>query len=88
MRAPIRPVGPLPARTPNARQIEVLAAIVDAGSYKEAAGRLELSVATVKRHMAELRLATGLTTIQAAFALRHELALMLATHDPWPGSRP
>ena len=67
------------------REIEVVAAVVDAGSEKEAALRLNLSHSTVKHHLANARSKLGATTTaQIAWVLSPqlpELAGMAQTED-------
>jgi DNA-binding transcriptional LysR family regulator len=55
--------GTLP-RTPTARQVDVLAAFVAAGSVAEAAARVGVRPSTAKRHLADLRARSGLSTEQ------------------------
>ena len=55
-------------RTPPARQIDVLAAFVaSGGSVSEAAARVGVRPSTAKRHLADLRARTGLTTEQLIY---------------------
>jgi DNA-binding NarL/FixJ family response regulator len=51
-----------PARSATAREIAVVAAVLDAGSEKAAAHRLGLSHSTVKHHLANARSKVGATT--------------------------
>ncbi len=56
--------GSLP-RTPTARQVDVLAAFVAAGgSVADAAEAVGARPSTAKRHLADLRARSGLTTVQ------------------------
>ena len=60
--------GSLP-RTPTARQVDVLAAFVAAGgSVAEAADAVGIRPSTAKRHLADLRARSGLTTEQLIYA--------------------
>jgi predicted ArsR family transcriptional regulator len=61
--------GSLP-RTPTARQVDVLVAFVTTGSVREAAERVGVRPSTVKRHLADLRARSGLTTEQLIYAGR------------------
>ena len=55
-------------RTPTARQIDVLAAFVaTGGSVSNAAARVGVRPSTAKRHLADLRARSGLTTEQLIF---------------------
>jgi predicted ArsR family transcriptional regulator len=64
--------GSLP-RTPTARQVDVLAAFVAAGgSVPEAAARVGIRPSTAKRHLADLRARSGLTTEQLIYRGRAE----------------
>ena len=59
--------GTLP-RTPTARQVDVLAAFVAAGgSVANAAARVGIRPSTAKRHLADLRARSGLTTEQLIY---------------------
>ena len=59
--------GSLP-RTPTARQVDVLAAFVAAGgSVADAAARVGVRPSTAKRHLADLRARSGLTTEQLIY---------------------
>ncbi len=59
------------------REIAVVAAVLDAGSEKEAAHRLGLSHSTVKHHLASARSKVGATTTA-------QLVWILATRLPEP----
>jgi predicted ArsR family transcriptional regulator len=62
--------GELP-RTRTARQVDVLAAYVAAGgSVQEAAELVGIRPSTVKRHLADLRARSGLTTEQLIYSGR------------------
>ncbi len=59
------------SRTPTARQVDVLAAFVAAGgSVAEAAELVGIRLSTAKRHLADLRAKSGLTTEQLIYAGR------------------
>ena len=59
--------GSLP-KTPTARQVDVLAAFVVAGgSVSDAAELVGIRPSTVKRHLADLRARSGLTTEQLIY---------------------
>jgi DNA-binding NarL/FixJ family response regulator len=60
------------------REIAVVAAVLDAGSEKEAAHRLGLSHSTVKHHLASARSKVGATTTAA------QLVWILAARLPEP----
>ena len=69
--------GSLP-RTPTARQVDVLAAFVAArGSVPEAAARVGIRPSTAKRHLADLRARSGLTTEQLIYRGRSERWLVV-----------
>jgi hypothetical protein len=60
-------------RTPTDRQVEVLAAFVAAGgSVADAAARVGVRPSTAKRHLADLRARSGLTTEQLIYRGRAE----------------
>ena len=59
--------GVLP-RTPTARQVDVLAAFVAAGTVAEAAARVGVRPSTAKRRLADLRARSGLTTVELVYA--------------------
>ncbi len=60
-----------PTRTP--RQVDVLAAFVEAGgSVSDAAARVGIRPSTAKRHLADLRARSGLTTEQLIYSGRAE----------------
>ena len=62
--------GSLP-RTPTARQVDVLAAFVaGGGSVADAAELVGIRPSTVKRHLADLRARSGLTTEQLIYVGR------------------
>jgi predicted ArsR family transcriptional regulator len=67
------------ARTPTARQVDVLAAFVSAGSVAGAAERVGVRPSTAKRHLADLRARSGLTTEQLINRGRAEGWLVVAS---------
>ena len=74
--------GTLPA-TPTARQVDVLAAYVAAGgSVAEAAARVGVRPSTAKRHLADLRARSGLTTEQLIYRGRAEGWLVVSSLEP------
>ena len=74
--------GSLP-RTPTARQVDVLAAFVAAGdSVPEAAARAGVRPSTVKRHLANMRARSGLTTEQLIYKGRAEGWLVVPSLEP------
>lgn len=59
------------SRAPTGRQIDVLAAFVAAGgSVPDAAAMVGIRPSTAKRHLADLRARSGLTTEQLIYAGR------------------
>jgi predicted ArsR family transcriptional regulator len=78
---------PLPNRTP--RQIDVLAAFVEAGgSVSEAAARVGIRPSTAKRHLADLRARSGLTTEQLIYRGRAEGWLVVPSLESAAGLDP
>ena len=73
--------GSLP-RTPTARQVDVLAAFVAAGSVADAAARVGVRPSTAKRHLADLRARSGLTTEQLIYRGRAEGWLVVPGLEP------
>jgi DNA-binding NarL/FixJ family response regulator len=74
--------GSLP-RTPTARQVDVLAAFVAAGgSVADAAEVVGIRPSTVKRHLADLRARSGLTTEQLIYTGRAGGWLVVPTLEP------
>lgn len=60
-------------RTRTPRQVDVLAAFVaSGGSVADAAARVGVRPSTAKRHLADLRARSGLTTEQLIYAGRAE----------------
>jgi predicted ArsR family transcriptional regulator len=69
--------------TRTARQIDVLAAFVAAGgSMPGAAARVGIRPSTAKRHLADLRARSGLTTEQLIYRGRAEGWLMVPSLEP------
>ncbi len=74
--------GSLP-RTPTARQVDVLSAFVAAGgSVSDAAVRVGIRPSTAKRHLADLRARSGLTTEQLIYAGRAAGWLVVSSLEP------
>ena len=61
-----------PLRTRTTRQVHVLAAFVEAGSVSDAAALVGIRPSTAKRHLADLRARSGLTTEQLIYRGRAE----------------
>jgi len=59
-------------RTPTTRQVDVLAAFVATGSVADAAARVGVRPSTAKRHLADLRARSSLTTEQLIYRGRAE----------------
>ena len=75
--------GSLP-RTPTARQVDVLAAFVVAGgSVADAAEVVAIRPSTVKRHLADLRARSGLSTEQLIYQGRAEGWLLVPSLEPF-----
>ena len=69
--------------TRTARQVDVLAAFVEAGgSVSEAAARVGIRPSTAKRHLADLRARSGLTTEQLIYSGRAQGWLMVRSLEP------
>ena len=65
------------------RQVDVLAAFVAAGgSVLDAAARVGIRPSTVKRHLADLRARSGLTTEQLIYAGRAAGWLVVPSLEP------
>lgn len=74
--------GTLP-RTPTARQVDVLAAYVAAGGcVADAAEVVGIRPSTAKRHLADLRARSGLTTEQLIYRGRAEGWLAVPSLEP------
>ncbi len=74
--------GTLP-RTPTARQVDVLAAFVAAGgSVPEAATLVGVRPSTARRHLADRRARSGLTTEQLIYAGRAAGWLAVPSLEP------
>ena len=84
----VRLRGQLPAmRTP--RQVDVLAAFVaSGGSVLDAAARVGIRPSTAKRHLADLRARSGLTTEQLIYRGRAEGWLMVPSLESDRSDRP
>ena len=76
--------GALP-RPATPRQLDVLAAYVaSGGSIPDAADLVGIRPSTAKRHLADLRARSGLTTEQLIYRGRAEGWLFVATLEPIP----
>ena len=76
--------GSLP-RNPTARQVDVLAAFVASrGSVAEAAALVGVRPSTAKRHLADLRERSGLSTEQLIYRGRAEGWLVVGELEPSP----
>ena len=70
-------------RPATQRQVEVLAAYVAArGSIADAAARVGIQPSTAKRHLADLRAKTGLTTVELIYAGRAAGWLVVSSLEP------
>ena len=70
-------------QTRTARQVDVLAAFVAAGgSVSDAAARVGIRPSTAKRHLADLRARSGLTTEQLIYSGRAAGWLVVPTLEP------
>jgi len=77
---PARRASPRPR---TARQVDVHAAFVEAGgSVPDAAARVGIRPSTAKRHLADLRARTGLTTEQLIYRGRAEGWLVVPGLEP------
>ena len=73
------------ARPATQRQMDVLAAFVIAGgSVPDAADLVGIRPSTVKRHLADLRARSGLTTEQLIYAGRASGPLIVPSLEPEP----
>jgi predicted ArsR family transcriptional regulator len=70
------------SRPATRRQMDVLAAFVAAGSVSDAARRVGIRPRTVKRHLADLRARSGLTTEQLIYSGRAEGWLVVPSLEP------
>jgi predicted ArsR family transcriptional regulator len=71
------------ATTPTPRQVDVLAAYVAVGGcVAEAAARVGVRPSTAKRHLADLRARSGLTTEQLIYRGRAEGWLVVVSLEP------
>ena len=76
------------ARPATQRQMDVLAAFVAAGgSVHDAADLIGIRPSTVKRHLADLRARSGLTTEQLIYSGRAGGWLVVPSLEPSRGSR-
>ena len=74
--------GALPSE-PTRRQVDALAAYVSAGgSVPKAARLLGIQPSTVKRHLADLRARSGLTTEQLIYAARAAGWIVIPNLEP------
>ena len=73
--------GALPL-TRTARQVDALAAFVAGGSVQGAAELVGIRPSTVKRHLADLRARSGLTTEQLIYAGRAAGWLVVPNLEP------
>ncbi len=72
-----------PPRSPTTRQVDILAAFVAAGgSMADAAARAGIRPSTAKRHLADLRARSGLTTEQLIYRGRAEGWLVVPSLEP------
>lgn len=72
-----------PPMTRTARQVDVLAAFVaSGGSVPDAAARVGIRPSTAKRHMADLRARSGLSTEQLIYRGRAEGWLVVPALEP------
>jgi DNA-binding NarL/FixJ family response regulator len=72
-----------PPTTRTARQVDVLAAFVaSGGSVPDAAARVGIRPSTAKRHLADLRARSGLTTEQLIYRGRAEGWLVVPSLEP------
>ena len=70
-------------RTATPRQVDVLAAFVAVGgSVSDAAARVGIRPSTAKRHLADLRARSGLTTEQLIYSGRAEGWLLVPSLEP------
>ena len=70
-------------RTRTARQVDVLAAFVaSGGSVPDAAARVGIRPSTAKRHLADLRARSGMTTEQLIYVGRAAGWLVVPSLEP------
>ncbi len=71
------------SRKPTPRQVDVLAAFVaSGGSVQDAAELVGIRPSTAKRHLADLRARSGLTTEQLIYVGRAEGWLVVPSLEP------
>ena len=70
------------SRPATHRQMDVLAAFVAAGSVQDAAELVGIRPSTVKRHLADLRARSGLTTEQLIYSGRASGRLIVPSLEP------
>jgi len=70
------------SRPATRRQMDVLAAFVAAGSVSDAARLMGIRPSTVKRHLADLRARSGLTTEQLIYTGRASGRLIVPSLEP------
>jgi DNA-binding transcriptional LysR family regulator len=71
------------SRLATPREIDALAAYVAArGSVSDAAARVGIQPSTVKRHLADLRAKSGLTTVELIYAGRAAGWLLVPSLEP------
>jgi predicted ArsR family transcriptional regulator len=76
-------VGGRPRRPATPRQLDVLAAYVAAGgSVPDAAALVGIRPSTAKRHLADLRAKSGLTTIELIYVGRAAGWLLVPSLEP------
>ena len=71
-----------PSPQATQRQMDVLAAYVAGGSVADAAELVGIRPSTVKRHLADLRARSGLTTEQLIYAGRASGRLLVPSLEP------
>lgn len=77
------PIGDRPPRRATPRQVDILAAFVTVGgSIRDAAALVGVRPSTAKRHLADLRARSGLTTEQLIYAGRAEGWLVVPSLEP------
>lgn len=69
-------------QTRTARQVDVAAFVATGGSVRDAAARVGIRPSTAKRHLADLRARSGLTTEQLIYRGRAEGWLVVPSLEP------